>query len=160
MTNFTPKKRKEFLAALADGEDVVDAVQKIGMTKQALYWRRHKDGVFAADWAKALEQGDQIKLAEMEKEADRRAIKGNLRAVHYKGERIDVVREYSDILLMFRMKKMNPAYRETPTVDVKQDIHLHGPPGARMSSDDAEALEAATPEMRRQLLHLVKGKAG
>ena len=51
MTRLTPKKRREFLAALADGADVVDAADAIGMTRQALYIRRRKDDAFAAEWA-------------------------------------------------------------------------------------------------------------
>ncbi len=113
LTRFTRKKRREFLGLLADGEDVVDAADAIGMTRQALYLRRRKDDAFAADWAGAVQHGDQVKLAAMEREADRRGQEGVLDPVYYKGKVVGAVRRYSDNLLMFRMKAIAPnKYRE------------------------------------------------
>ena len=50
----------------------------------------------------------------LEAEADRRAVEGVVKPLFYKGQRLPVeVREYSDVLLMFRLKALRPEqYRE------------------------------------------------
>lgn len=52
-------------------------------------------------------------------EIDRRAVDGIDKPVYYKGEKVDTVKEYSDNLLMFLRKKLDPSYRDNyaPTVN-------------------------------------------
>ena len=52
-------------------------------------------------------------------EIDRRAVDGIDKPVYYKWEKVDTVKEYSDNLLMFRRKKLDPTYRDNyaPTVN-------------------------------------------
>ena len=45
-------------------------------------------------------------------EIDRRAFDGIDKPIYYKGERVDTIREYSDNLAMFRVKFLNPEYRD------------------------------------------------
>ena len=157
----TRRKKDKFIQLLREGQTVINACSQISITTMSMYRHRRAEPDFAKEWDDAIEEWEKTLLQRMEAEADRRSMEGDLRPIgFYRGKPFTAIRDYSDILLMFRMKKLDPAYRETPTVDVKQDIHLHGPPAARMSSEDAEALEDATPDMRRQLLHVVKSKAG
>ena len=63
---------------------------------------------------------DAKKLDRMERECDRRAVEGNLRPIYYKGQRVGAVREYSDNLLMFRMKALaSNKYRDNATVEIE-----------------------------------------
>ena len=60
----------------------------------------------------------------MEAEADRRAIEGIDHPVIHQGKITATYKQYSDNLLMFRMKKLDPAYRDnyTLTLEVPDDL--------------------------------------
>lgn len=45
-------------------------------------------------------------------EVRRRAVEGTDRPVYYKGEQVGSIREFSDTLLMFELKKRRPEYRD------------------------------------------------
>jgi hypothetical protein len=62
-------------------------------------------------------------VEKMESEADRRAIEGTNKPVFYQGEQCGVIREYSDSLLMFRLKRLDPAYRDRHDVNVKGNLN-------------------------------------
>jgi hypothetical protein len=109
-TKWTVKKRAAFLEALRETGTVTKAAKAAGMSTSRLYEIRADDEEFRAEWNQAQEVGERVLLEAMEKEADRRAMKGTCKGVYYKGKRCGFVREYSDTLLMFRMKKLNPAY--------------------------------------------------
>jgi len=51
-------------------------------------------------------------LERLEAEADRRALEGVEKGVYYRDKRIATERQYSDNLLMFRAKKLDPSYRD------------------------------------------------
>ena len=55
---------------------------------------------------------EQEYVEKLEAEVDRRAIEGIDHPVIYKGSITDTYKEYSDNLLMFRLKKLRPEYRE------------------------------------------------
>ena len=61
----------------------------------------------------------------LDAEIDRRAVEGIDKPIYYKREKVDTIKEYSDNLLMFRRKKLDPTYRDNydPQV-VKQDIKV------------------------------------
>jgi hypothetical protein len=74
-----------------------------------VYDWRHADGAFRERWDEAVA----IAIERMEAEADRRAIEGTLEPVFYQGSECGHVRRYSDTLLIFRLKALDPAkYRE------------------------------------------------
>ena len=88
----------------------------------------------------------------LDAEIDRRGVEGIDKPIYYKGEKVDTVKEYSDNLLMFRRKKLDPAYRDNYAPPVNpQDIkvtsivyNLHpsvAPPPAPEPVTDAEYLE-------------------
>lgn len=123
-TKLTPKKREEFLFVLAETGSVTVAAREIAMNRQYMYEVRKKDEAFSEAWDEAAEIGRQNVLEVMEEECDRRALKGVAKDVYYQGTVVGQVREYSDALLMFRMKRLDPRYarhvlggdKETPLV--------------------------------------------
>jgi hypothetical protein len=106
------KKRAAFLAHLAHSGLIARACEATGIGETVPYaWvRDHPE--FAEQMAEARKQGDAVALARMEMEADRRAVDGIPRNIYHKGTVIAQERNYDSILLMFRMKYLNPAYRE------------------------------------------------
>ena len=85
----------------------------------------------------------------LDAEIDRRGVEGIDKPIYYKGEKVDTVKEYSDNLLMFRRKKLDPTYRDNYVVNVgTKDIkvtsitfNLHpsvAPPPASEPVTDAE----------------------
>ena len=53
-------------------------------------------------------------LGKLDAEINRRAIEGVDHPVIYKGEITTTYKEYSDNLLMFRAKRLDPEYRDNP----------------------------------------------
>jgi len=57
-------------------------------------------------------------IERIEEEADRRAVEGTLEPVFYQGFECGQVRRYSDTLLIFRLKALNPQkYRERASIE-------------------------------------------
>lgn len=104
------KKRKVFLSILAKTGQVAVAARACGHTDTSTFqhFRRH-DEDFAEDWNHALEAAANI----LEEEAVRRAIEGVLEPVYYKGEIAGYKTNYSDTLMMFILRKLDPSYRDT-----------------------------------------------
>ena len=57
-------------------------------------------------------------LEKLQLEADRRAVDGVERPIVSRGEVVTSYQQYSDNLLMFRMKKLDPSYRDNTTLTV------------------------------------------
>ena len=118
MTQKRPVKRskardKKFIDALLSGVGPTKAAPIAGYSVPAVYKWRKLDDEFAQAWADANEIGIEVQLGELEAECDRRATKGVLHNVlMIKKERIEI-HKYSDSLLMFRMKKLDPSYRDS-----------------------------------------------
>lgn len=120
ITQFTAKKRKAFLAALAECGNVSRAAEAAHCTREGAYKLRGTDPDFAAAWDDALEQASD----KLEQEAWRRASEGVLEpAICGKGLVYDkdgvpvMVRKYSDTLLIFLLKGCRPQkYRDNVNV--------------------------------------------
>ena len=114
-TNRTPKRRTEFLDALAVCGNVKEACLVAGMARQTAYEWRASDEAFAAAWDAALDEAADT----MEREAFRRAVEGVDEPVFGSlgnglgsGE-VGTVRKYSDTLLIFLLKAARPEkYRD------------------------------------------------
>lgn len=119
---------KEFLALLETGIGPTKAAPKVGYSVSAAYKHRNEDEVFAKLWDEAHEVGVQVAIGVMEKEADRRSTTGVLEPVYQKGRLVGRVRKYSDTLLMFRMKRLDPAYKER--VDMNHSGQIDNPSAA------------------------------
>jgi hypothetical protein len=119
-TNRTPEKDAKFFAALSAGKTVQKALSASGYKRQTVYDWRASDEEFRRQWDEATQQAVEL----MEAEADRRAIIGVVKPLMYQGAKVGAVREYSDTLLMFRLKALKlEKYRE----NVRQE--LTGPDG-------------------------------
>ncbi len=104
------KKRRAFIAALAETGQVMVAAQAVGYaTTQHLHKLRREDEDFAEQWDEALvSAGDTFK-----DEAVRRAREGVLEPDYYKGEIVGYTVKYSNDLLMFIIKQNDPSFRDT-----------------------------------------------
>lgn len=118
-TNRMPKRDAKFFEILAKHGVVGLACKAATYSRSQAYQYRKDDPDFAAGWDDALETYTEA----LEAEADRRARDGTERGVYYKGERIGTVNEYSDSLLQFRLKALNPEkYRERLDTKVSGDV--------------------------------------
>ena len=115
-TTLTPEKQERFLTLLAEGWTAATAAPQTGVTRQCAYELRARDPDFEARWLQAVEARND----RMEAEAYRRAVEGiEERRYDKDGNLIDVVRKYSDVLLMFLMKANDPAkYRDNSRVEL------------------------------------------
>ena len=105
----TVEKDDAFFDALSNGAPVGDAAAAVGYARRSVYEWREAEPDFAARWETAINNA----IERMEKEADRRGIDGTLRPVFYQGVECGQMREYSDTLLIFRLKALRPdQYRE------------------------------------------------
>lgn len=104
----TPEARKnqaisQFLELLRAGETVVDASRACGFDRGRFYNWRDADPAFAAEWERAYTDGTDA----LEAEAQRRGVVGVEKPVTVAGQR-ELVREYSDTLLIFLLKARRP----------------------------------------------------
>lgn len=95
-----------------------------------------------------------IALGHYEREIQRRAIEGVDHPVIYQGVITDTYKQYSDNLLMFRVKRLDPEYRDTGVPDSKPHVQItkivvHVPPGleAAPSAGAGQAVEAEVREL-------------
>ena len=117
MAKITPKKREKFLEVLAATGHVSLAAKSTGCTRNAFYGLRGRDEEFRAKWDDALEIASSILV----EEAWRRAAKGTLKPVFHQGSQCGQIREYSDTLLIFLLKGLDPDRFK----DRAETKHLH-----------------------------------
>lgn len=120
-TQTTQKKREKFLEYYREIGIVRDAANLAGIDRTSVYRWINSDEEFAKQFKEAKEEA----VEKLEREAIRRAAEGVEKPVFYKGERIDIVREYSDNLLMFLLKGMKPEkYAERVKQDIKAQVEM------------------------------------
>ncbi len=116
-TKLTRQRKRTFLEHLRATCNVTESAQVAGVSRTAMYERRAIDPELAKAWDDAIEQATDA----LEKEARRRALDGVDKPVHFQGKRVDVIKEYSDPLLMFMLRGHRPhKYRERVTEIPKQ----------------------------------------
>lgn len=112
----TRARDKNFFDALETGLTIGEAAQAAGYSRRSIYDYASEDPIFYEKFESA--KFDLIE--KLEKEADRRAVEG---VVDYKSlkvtqngktiSKIVQIRKYSDSLLQFRLRKLNPeGYRD------------------------------------------------
>lgn len=113
-TKLTPEKVDEFLELLAETANVTKSAVAIGMSRRGMYDAREREPKFAARWDEAVAMGADA----LEQEARRRGFQGWEEPLYHKGRLTgDVVRKYSDTLLIFMLKGALPdKYRERSDV--------------------------------------------
>ena len=116
LTTFTHKKRAEFLALIAMGWAVQYAAQRVGISKVTAYSLQKKDKAFAEAWLEA----NRDKVEHLEQECFQRAV-GRDEIVIGKGGEPQMVKKYSDLLLIFLLKAEKPGkYRESVDINVRE----------------------------------------
>lgn len=128
------KKRKAFLECLAVTGKVGASARAVGYSSTR-YLRRLKteDEDFANEWEQALQSAGDI-LADA---AFERATEGVYEPVFHKGMIVGHKINYSDSLLQFMLRKINPAYRDSnKTGDTNINVGIAVMPGKAPS--DAE----------------------
>lgn len=121
------KNRERFCQELAEHGNVTRASKAISSAHSTVYEWKADDPVFAAAWADAIAQYTKV----LEAEADRRAKEGVEEPVFYQGQVVGYVKKYSDILLMFRLKKLDPdGYKERVAQEskVSAEVSVKGTP--------------------------------
>jgi hypothetical protein len=131
----TKKRQGEFLQGLAEGLSVSMSAKFASVGRSTAYDWRTKDKCFAALWDGAIEEGSDL----LEDEAWRRAVNGTDRPVgFYQGVAGDVIKSYSDRLLIFLLKARRPSKFgdkiETSTGENSM---------AELNAEDAEILKRA-----------------
>lgn len=140
------RRQEKFITAYLQLGTIHHACLDIGLTRQAHYEWLEDEG-----YALLFAQAQEAYKERLEREADRRAVQGVDHPVIYQGEITDTYKEYSDNLLMFRLKKLDPdGYRDRQeirhegriahTVIVKT-IDPHGVRG-RKAIEDARTVES------------------
>lgn len=138
------KKRQVFLRILAETGKVVEAARACGWQDTTTVQKaRREDEDFAEEWDFALLAASN----KLEEEAWRRAEDGVLEPTYYKGEIVGYTTKYSDTLMMFMLRKLNPAYRDTGRGGGDTNIHF-GIAVLPMTAVNDEAWE-----QRAQVMH-------
>jgi hypothetical protein len=91
-------ERGRFLAELLRGESVARAAELAGIPRRTVYDLKDRMPSFAAEWDNAIAESKELLLGKYENELHARAL-----------DRDD---KYSYLLLMFLIKKLDPAYRD------------------------------------------------
>ena len=114
----TPADKANFIKKLkATNGNVSKACRAAGVGRSTAYDHKKADPDFSRLWDDTI---DEI-VDSMEEEVFRRAVKGTLKPVFYKGEKVGQIREFSDTLLIFHLKALRPEkFRER--FDIAQNI--------------------------------------
>jgi hypothetical protein len=119
----TKKVEEAFLKLTADGQPMIRACRSVGVCRMSIYRLAKKSKAFARKWEEAKEDGRQAKVADLEEEADRRAMTGTLEPVYYKGKPCGAKRRFSDTLLVTRLKALEPdRYSDKTKIDYSEEI--------------------------------------
>jgi hypothetical protein len=108
----TAEVKEQFLDAYAINGTVTTSVLPLGLTNGAVYWQLDNDPEFKEGFDKAKEQAKKIELETLEAEIKRRGLEGYDHPVIHQGIITDTYKKFSDNLLMFRTKKLDPGYRD------------------------------------------------
>ena len=129
-----PKRR--FLVFLSATGHISHAAKLAGVSRQATWVWREKDPLFSKTFAWCERMG----CERLEEEARRRAFEGVVKPVFQKGVMVGYVREYSDTLAMFLLRKIDPAYRDKVELNVHTDNSLAAAlAAARKRAEDASS---------------------
>jgi len=157
-----------FLTALAEeAGNVSRAAERSGFNRNSHYhWLSEKDEVGAPTPEAVLyrEKVDMIEAQacdEVEREIRRRGVIGVLKPQFYQGKVCGTVREFSDVLLIFRAKALMPEkYRERHEVTGAGGKPLHPEKVEHVHTLDLSALSDAELETHNALLEKCLARSG
>ncbi len=104
----TQRHKKEFLENYREGRYICAAARKTGVNPATVWDWRQDDEKFRLAFEAMRIKVEQMIVAKLEAEADRRAMQGVTRGIFFKGLRVADEKEYSDTLLIFRLKGLAP----------------------------------------------------
>jgi len=147
----TEEAKTRLLEARRATDYLTEACKIAGVGVRTVYDWKERDEAFVEAYEAAKQQADAVHLEELRKEVKRRGFHGVEEPVIYGGKPRMVkdpvtgkmipltVRRYSDNLLMFEVKRRDPAYRDNfPAID----IHSTGPTSVKIvlegSADDPD----------------------
>jgi hypothetical protein len=110
----TIKKKAKWLEVHRQYGIVTATCRKTKIGRSTVYEWLNDDPEFV----KLKEDAENEAIELLEVEARRRAFKGTLKPVFYKGKRCGSIREYSDSLAMFIIKAKKPEYRDRVTNEI------------------------------------------
>lgn len=144
---------RNILARIREGGLPGGAVEKEGVPVSAFYSLIERDPARLEELKKAVIQGPVSRLAA---EAHRRAVEGVEKPVFHKGVEVGSVREYSDTLLMFLLKKWHPEVYDDKPASLVNTV-VNNPAKAR---EIEERLRQADEVGDRLLARFEAGKEG
>ena len=104
----TRRHKKEFLENYLEGRYICVAAKKTGINDGTVWLWRRDDAEFRKAFDEARILVEQRIVAKLEAEADRRGVVGTVKPIFQGGQQVGAVREYSDTLLIFRLKGLAP----------------------------------------------------
>lgn len=114
-------RQEAFLLAYSQCGNIADSVSK---AQASIYHYHH--WLTDPDFADHHDLARKVYLSKLEREADRRAVEGWDEAVYQGGDLVGIKRKFSDTLLVFRMKRLDPEYRDRFEIEVKQKVDKQG----------------------------------
>lgn len=116
-----PIKKGAFLDNYAETGNITTASKVAGINRCTHYeWMEQSE-----DYEIAFTEAQQVYLEKLEAECDRRGVEGWDEPVFYEGEECGSKRRHSDICLLFRMKRLDPSYRDGPQVVNQQNVQVN-----------------------------------
>ena len=114
--------REAFLWELSRSGNVQHSAGVAGVDTKTVYNHRNRSPEFSEAWDEALEDA----IQRMEAEAHRRAVHGVDKPVFHNGKECGVVRQYSDVLLMFLLKAKRPeVYRDNVSLQHSGNVQVN-----------------------------------
>ena len=115
-------KKRKLLELYSRVGDISLAAQGAGVHRNAHYQWLASDPEYKAAFEGPAKE---ILADRMEAEMYRRAVKGIDKNVYYQGRKVDVIKEYSDILLIFGLKGARPEkYNERVVQEHVGTVHV------------------------------------
>ena len=115
--NQTILNKKRFLLNYAQNGNITRSAELTGISRRTVDCEWYNDPDFQEEFKRAsLTFMDRLALV-----ADHRAVEGIDKPIVWRGDVTGHYKEYSDNLLMFRMKKLDPSYRDGPQVNINNN---------------------------------------
>lgn len=103
-TGVNDPQKELFLELYPQLVTVTATCEEMGVNRSLFYWWMNHDPDFVAQFEKAKVKATENMRRNLQDELYRRSVEGIDKPVYYKGERVDTVKQYSDLLLIVGLK--------------------------------------------------------
>lgn len=145
LSHIKHEKKRKFLELFPEVGSVALAATGAGISRWSHYHWLKTDPLYREAFE---EDAKQVWADNMEAEMYRRAVKGTDKNVYYKGKRVDVIKEYSDVLLIVGLKSVRPekyiekvVQEHVGTVHVQHSYAVALPAGLEVIDVEAEEVK-------------------